>query len=269
MTAVHTLSTVLLFAGSLIGLACSATSTSSSIDKAAPREASVAKPTIVLVHGAFADATGWARVVTLLDAKGFNVVAVQNSMDSLADDIANTRRFVEAQKGPVVLVGHSYGGAVITGAGADSPNVKALVYVAAFAPDVGESLQSLLDSVAPSKVGPSLVPDAAGYLYIDRAQFQDVFAGDLPSSEARMMASTQRPIRGAIFGEPSTNAAWRKLPTWYLVASQDHAINPDLQRKFAKRMGAKTAEVRASHVPFLSQPDAVVGVIAEAARSIQ
>jgi pimeloyl-ACP methyl ester carboxylesterase len=226
------------------------------------------KPSIVLVHGAFADATGWQKVIPLLEKKGYPVVAVQNPLISLADDVATTKRMLAIQKGDVVLVGHSYGGAVISGAGAGSPNVKALVYVAAFAPDDGETLGALIESVPPSDLGPALVPDSAGFLYIDRAKFRPVFAADVTEEESFVMAATQKPVAGKIFAEPAVGAAWKTIPSWYAVSAGDHAINPDLERFFAKRMKAKTTELKASHVSFVSQPAEIVKIIEEAAGAI-
>lgn len=228
---------------------------------------SVAKPSIVLVHGAFADGSGWRNVIRLLEKDGYVVTAVQNPLTSLADDVAATRRAIDGQKGPVVLVGHSYGGAVITAAAVGSTQVKALVYIAAFAPDSGDSLGSLLKSMAPSDIGGALVPDAGGFLSIDRAKFRDVFAKDVSPSEARIMAATQKPIFGGIFETPGPGAAWKTIPSWYLVASEDRAINPDLQRFMAKRIGATTSETRASHVPFITQPKEVAKIITAAANT--
>jgi pimeloyl-ACP methyl ester carboxylesterase len=225
------------------------------------------RPAVVLVHGAFADGTGWKNVIPLLEAKGFDVTAVQNPLTSLADDIAATRRVVKSQKGPVILVGHSYGGAVITAAAAGMSQVKALVYIAAFAPEVGETLSRLLNSMAPSDIGPALVPDAGGFLSIDRGKFHSVFCRDLSADEGHIMAVAQKPIAGPIFDTQCPEAAWKSIPSWYLVAAEDHAINPDLERFFAKRMKAATSEVKASHVAFLSQPKAAVDVIEAAARA--
>ena len=154
---------------------------------------------------------------------------------------------------------------MITGAAAGNTNVKALVYIAAFAPDVGDSLGGLLKSMAPSDIGPALVADAGGFLTIDRVKFYDVFAKDVSPSEARIMAATQKPIFGPIFETPGEGAAWKTIPSWYLVATEDRAINPDLQRFMAKRIGARTAEVKASHVPFMTQPKEVVKMIKAAA----
>jgi pimeloyl-ACP methyl ester carboxylesterase len=227
------------------------------------------KPSIVLIHGAFADASGWQKIILALEEKGFPVTAVQVPLRSLADDVATTVRALQSQKGDVVLVGHSYGGAIITGAGAASANVKALVYVSAFAPDQGEALGPLIESKAPSSLTPAIVPDSAGFLYIDRTKFRDVFAADVTDSEAAVMAATQKPISSAIFGEPSGAAAWKTIPSWYIVAKQDHAINPDLERFFATRMKSTTVELDSSHVPFISQPAEVVKIIEDAAASLK
>jgi pimeloyl-ACP methyl ester carboxylesterase len=222
---------------------------------------------IVLVHGAFADGSCWSKVIPLLEAAGHTVTAVQNPLTSIADDAATTRRVIEAQSGPVVVVGHSYGGVVITEAAANQSQVKALVYVTAFAPEIGEPAGALLQRF-PTELGTSLVPDAAGFLYINRATFHKVFAGDLPEIEARVMAATQRPVAGAIFGEMVQNAAWKTIPAWYLIGQEDHAIHPDMQRFLAGRMGAQTTELKSSHVPFNSQPAAVAEVILQAAAAV-
>jgi pimeloyl-ACP methyl ester carboxylesterase len=225
-----------------------------------------AKPVIVLVHGAFADGSCWSKVIPLLEKEGYSVTAVQNPLTSFADDVATTKRVVDAQKGPVVLVGHSYGGAVITATSAATPNVKALVYVAAFAPDAEERIGPLLEKY-PSAIGTALVPDAAGFITIDRAKFQEVFAKDVTTVEARVMAATQKPFKGEIFGHKFAAPGWKNIPSWYLVATEDQAINPDLQRLFARRMNAKTAESKSSHVPFISKPNRVAELILEAAKS--
>lgn len=228
---------------------------------------STERPVVVLVHGAFADGSGWRHVILPLESRGFEVVAVQNPLTTLADDVNATRRVIQSQKGPVVLVGHSYGGAVITAAAAGMPQVKALVYIAAFAPDVGDTLNKLLGSMAPSEIGPALVPDAGGFLSISRGKFRSVFCKDIPADEAHIMAVTQKPIAASIFDAKCPDAAWKSIPSWYLVASEDHAINPDLERHMAKRMKATTSEVKASHVAFLSQPKVVAEIIDEAVRA--
>jgi pimeloyl-ACP methyl ester carboxylesterase len=226
------------------------------------------KPRIVLVHGAFADATGWQHVIPLLRQAGYPVIAVQNPLTSLADDIATTKRVIdaEAQKGPVVVVGHSYGGAVITGAAAGNSNVKALVYIAAFGPEAGEPVGAYLEQY-PSLLGTGLAPDAAGFVYIDREKFQEIFAKDVDATTTYVMGATQKPIFGQIFGQGPVAAAWKNIPSWYLVAKEDNAINPDLERFYAKRMGATTSEITSSHVPFISHPNEVAALIETAAQS--
>jgi pimeloyl-ACP methyl ester carboxylesterase len=222
------------------------------------------KPTIVLVHGAFADASGWQDLIPLLQDQGFRVVAVQNPLASLAGDVETTRRAIDAQSGPVVLVGHSYGGAVISGAAEGSDKVSALVYIAAFGPEAGEPVGAYLEKY-PTGLGASLRPDAAGFAYIDSGKYHDIFAGDLPMRQTRAMAVAQKPIAGAIFGQSSPGAAWKTIPSWYMVAQQDHALNPDLERFYAKRMNARTREIRSSHLPFISHPREVAKLITDAA----
>ena len=222
------------------------------------------KPTIVLVHGAFADATGWQRVIAILQRDGYPVIAVQNPLLSFASDVQTTKRLIDAQQGPVVAVGHSYGGAVITEAAAGNANVKALVYVAAFAPDAGEKIGAFFERY-PSALGSALRPDAAGFLYVDRARFRDVFAGDVAAADANVMAAAQKPIIGTAFEASVGQAAWKAIPSRYLVTQDDRAVSPELQRFYARRMRATTTEVRASHVPFVSRPGEVARVIAQAA----
>ena len=223
-----------------------------------------ARPSIVLVHGAFADGTGWQRVIPILQHDGYTVVAVQNPLTSLADDIATTKRVIDAQPGRTVVVGHSYGGAVITGAASGSAKVQALVYLAAFAPDANEPVAAFNDRF-PSALGPALRPDAAGFLYIDTEAFRDVFAADVNREDARIMAATQKPINNTAFGASITAPAWKTIPSWYLVSQEDRAINPELERFYAKRMGAQTSEIKASHVAFISHPREVARLIERAA----
>jgi pimeloyl-ACP methyl ester carboxylesterase len=223
------------------------------------------KVSVVLVHGAFADASSWRRVIPILEKDGFTVTAVQNPLKSLADDVATTKRVVDAQKENVILVGHSYGGAIITDAAAGNSKVKGLVYVAAFAPDAGEALGGLIERFSPSPLATALVPDSAGFLYIDRSKFQEVFANDLTKDEPALLAATQKPIAGAIFGEGLKAAAWKTIPSWYVVSTRDNAINPDLERFMAKRIGAETKEIKASHVSFISNPAEVAKVVEAAA----
>ena len=228
-----------------------------------------AKPNIVLVHGAWADGTGWQHVIPLLEEDGYSVIAVQNPLTSFADDVATTKRVIdaEAQKGPVVVVGHSYGGAVITGA-ADNPNVKALVYIAAFAPEANEPVGALLGQFPPTPLSAAFVPDTAGFVYIDRAKFREIFAADVDRTEVRVMAAAQKPASGAIFGQSVATAAWKTIPSWYIVATQDQTLSPEMERFLAQRMGATTTELKSSHVPFISQPEAVVQVIKKAAKAV-
>lgn len=226
-----------------------------------------AKPTIVLVHGAFADATGWQHVIPILQRSGYTVVAVQNSLSSFADDVRTTSRLIDAQTGPVVAVGHSYGGAVITGAAAGSANVKALLYIAAFAPDANEAIGAFGEKY-PSALGSALRADSAGFLTIDPARFRDLFAKDVSPTEANIMAVAQKPIFGDSFSASVPDPAWKTIQSWYLVTREDGALNPDLQRFYAKRMGAKTTEIHSSHVPFVSHPRDVARWIDEAARAV-
>jgi pimeloyl-ACP methyl ester carboxylesterase len=227
------------------------------------------KPTLVLVHGAFADGSAWQEVVPLLQRDGYKVIAVQNSLAMLAEDVATTKRVIDAEtrKGrTVVAVGHSYGGAVITGAAAGNANVKALVFIAAFAPDANEAIGAFNEKY-PSDLGAALVADAAGFLYIDVAKYHDVFAGDLPTRQTRVMAVAQKPVYSAILAQSVPAAAWRTIPSWYLVAQDDRAISPQLERFYAKRMNATTSEIESSHLPFISQPQKVAALIEEAARA--
>ena len=223
------------------------------------------KTSIVLVHGAFADASSWRKVIRLLAKHGFTVTAVQIPLKSLADDVSTTKRVIDAQKDDVLLVGHSYGGSVITEAAAGNSKVKGLVYVAAFAPDAGETLNGLIERFSPSPLGAAVIPDSAGFLFIDRAKFYRVFANDLPKDEAELLAATQKPLAAAIFSEPAKTAAWKTIPSWYVVSTQDNAINPDLERFMAKRMNAQTKEIKASHVGFISNPSEIAKVIEAAA----
>jgi len=234
----------------------------------ASRDAAL-RPSIVLVHGAFADATGWQELIPLLQREGYVVTAVQNQLTSVAADIATTRRVIDAQPGDVVLVGHSYGGVSISGAAAGSPKVKALVYVAAYAPDAGESVSSLNAMFPPTPLIHAVAPDAAGFAYINVEKYREVFAQDLPEAETRVMAVTQKPANFATLNDPlGVSAAWHTIPSWYIVAQNDRTINPDLERFLANRMGARTIELRTSHVPFISRPEQVAKVVLSAAASV-
>jgi len=222
---------------------------------------------VVLVHGAFADGSSWQKVLPMLEEAGYYVTAVQNPLTSFKDDITTTKRVIDAQSGPVIVVGHSYGGAVMTDAAYGNPNVKALVYLSAFAPDAGEGITAGSENFAPPALSSALVPDAAGFLYVDRAKFHDAFCADLDAAEAGILAATQKPIVGEVFGATVTNAAWKSIPSWYVVASGDRAINPEFERFVAKRIKATTTELKASHVSFISQPDAIFKVIDDAVKA--
>jgi pimeloyl-ACP methyl ester carboxylesterase len=221
---------------------------------------------VVLVHGAWADGSSWSKVIPLLEKAGLNVVAVQNPLTSWDDDIAAAKRSVALQDGPVILVGHSYGGAVITDVGAD-PKVVGLVYVAAFAPDVGQALGDLGKDFPPAPGGAELRPDAGGFLTMTIKGVMENFAPDLPVAQRKLIAATQGATNGAVFGAKVSNAAWKSKPAWYIVAGNDRMIQPDLERKFAKAMNAKTTTVASSHVPMLSHPAEVAKVIIEAAKT--
>jgi pimeloyl-ACP methyl ester carboxylesterase len=225
------------------------------------------RPTIVLVHGAFADAAGWSGIIDRLQRRGYNVVAVENTLTGLPQDVATTKRLVDAQPGDVVLVGHSYGGAVISGASAGDPKVKALVYVAAFAPDANEPLNAVGKKFPAPPLNAALKPDAAGFLYVDTARVHDVFAADLPRSQTRIVAATQKPLIAAAFDQSNPGAGWKTIPSWFIVAKNDKSINPDVERFYAKRAKSTTTEVESSHVVFLSHPDTVVSVIVAAANA--
>lgn len=220
---------------------------------------------IVLVHGAFADATSWDKVKALLIRKGYHVTAVDIPLTSLADDVAATRAAIAAQDGPTVVVGHSWGGVVI-GEAATAANVKSLVYVTAFAPDQGESIDSLSQAGPPSDGVQAIRPDDRGYLGIDPAAFPAVFAGDLPADEAQALAARQRRVNAQSFATPSVNAAWKVKPTFYALMTADRTLPAAVQHLFAGRMKARVTEINASHAGMLSQPEAVAAVIEDAAR---
>jgi len=220
--------------------------------------------TVVLVHGAFADGSSWDKVIPLLEARGLQVVAVQNPLTSLADDAASVKRVIDAQSGPVILVGHSWGGTVITEVGGDD-KVAALVFVAAFAPDVGESTADLGKDGPPPPGATSIRPDPAGYLYLTPEGVAKDFAQDLPATQTRVMAVTQGPIFGKAFDEKVTKAAWQNKPSWFIVAEKDRMIQPALERAMAKKINASTTTLPTSHVPMQSRPKDVAAVILAAA----
>ena len=222
-----------------------------------------AKPSVVIVHGAFADGSDWAKVIPLLQAKGLHVVAVQNPLSSLADDAAAAKRVIDAQPGKVVLVGHSWGGAVITEAG-DNPKVSALVYVAAFAPDVGQAVGDLGKGFPAAPGLAHLAPDAAGWLYLSPEGMSKHFAQDLPAAATAVMTVTQGPIQSKAFEQKVSVAAWKTRPSRYIVASADHMIQPAQQRDMARNIGATVTTLNTSHVPQQSQPAKVAQVILDA-----
>jgi pimeloyl-ACP methyl ester carboxylesterase len=219
---------------------------------------------IVLVHGAWADGSSWSKIIPILEAKGYHVVAVQNPLTSLADDVAAANRAINAQDGPVLLVGHSYGGAVITEAG-NNPKVVGLVYVAAFAPDAGESAGSLAKPYGPTPGVQELRPIEDGFLVLTPKGVAEDFAPDLSSAEQTEMIATQAPTQGAALGSPITKAAWRSKPNWFVIASNDRMIAPEQEKFTAKRMNAKTLTLPTSHVPMLSKPKEVADFIGDAA----
>jgi pimeloyl-ACP methyl ester carboxylesterase len=224
--------------------------------------------TVVLVHGAFADGSSWNAVVPLLQAKGLKVIVVQNPLTSLADDVQFTSRAIGEAKGPVVLVGHSWGGTVITEAGTDD-KVKALVYVAAFAPSAGQSLVDTVKAYPPPPGGASMVPDAAGFLKLPPEAVAKYFAPDLPAAQANLIAVSQGAIRGKNVEEKLTKAAWETRPSWYIVAENDQMIPPAAEREMAKKIKATVTALPTSHVPMLSRPKDVADVIIAAANHIK
>jgi pimeloyl-ACP methyl ester carboxylesterase len=222
---------------------------------------------ILLIHGGFVDGSGWQGVYDLLKKDGYNVSIVQNPTTSLPDDVAATKRMLAVQNGPAILVGHSYGGVVITEAGTD-PKVAGLVYIAAFAPDKGESVSALIKNPAPGAPVPPILPPQDGFLFLDRSQFRASFAADVSPDAAAFMADSQVPwgleaLNGAI-SEP----AWKTKPSWYLVSTEDRMIPPDAQRAMSKRAGATVAEVKGSHSVYVSQPKAVAELIVKAATGV-
>lgn len=246
----HTLLTTLLFAAATLG---------------AGSAFAMEKASIVLVHGAFADETSWDKVAALLKAKGFAVAQVANPLTSLEDDVAATKAVLDAQTGPTVLVGHSWGGMVIGEAG-NHPKVKVLVYVSAFGPDKGESLVKLQETGTPSEGSKAIRPNAQGRLIFDAAAFATQFAGDLPKAEADAMAARQLPSKPANFAAVADVAAWHDKPTYFVVTTEDKVIPPDAQRFFASRMKANITEIAASHAGLVSHAEDVAKVIERAAR---
>ncbi|HVQ31509.1 MAG TPA: alpha/beta hydrolase [Vicinamibacteria bacterium] len=223
---------------------------------------------VVLVHGGFVDASGWEGVYNTLKRDGYRVSVVQNPTSSLAEDVAATRRVLAALDGPAILVGHSYGGVVITEAGND-PKVEGLVYVAAFAPDKGESVASLIKDPPPGAPVPPILPPQEGYLLLDRARFASSFAADVDADKAAFMADSQVPWGVDALGGAVSEPAWRKKPSWYLVATEDKMIPPAAQRLMSNRAGATVVEHGGSHAIYVSQPQAVAALIVKAAEGVR
>jgi pimeloyl-ACP methyl ester carboxylesterase len=219
---------------------------------------------VVLVHGAFADGSGWQRVADILGKDGYTVSVVQEPLTSLADDVAATKRVLDLQQGPTLLVGHSYGGVVITEAG-NAPNVIGLVYIAAFIPDQGESAVGLLSQAPAANEDMRATKD--GFLYLEPSAFPADFAADVPPAQANFMARSQAMVAKAAAGALVTAAAWHQKKSWALVATKDRNINPDLERSMAKRAGSETIEVSASHAVYVSKPEDVARLIERAAKA--
>ena len=222
---------------------------------------------VVLVHGGFVDGSGWQEVYRLLKKDGYSVSIVQNPTLSLEHDVDAARRIIDAQGEPVILVGHSYGGAVITEAGND-PNVAALVYISAFAPDTGESVNTLIADPPPGAPVPPILPPRDGFLFLDREKFHDSFAADVPDDLAEFWADSQVPWGVDALGGTISEPAWRSKPSWYLVATEDRMIPPPAQRMMAERAGSTVTEVAASHSIFLSHSAEVAGIIEQAASGV-
>ncbi|MET9883255.1 alpha/beta hydrolase [Streptomyces sp. NPDC006430] len=254
---------------SLIGAAPASSSPAADTDRHAP------KPTIVLVHGAFADASSWSGTIKRLRRAGYPVVATANPLRGLSDDTAYLRGVLAGVDGPVVLVGHSYGGAVISGAAAGDSRVKALVYIAAFTPDKGESAAQLATKFPGSTLGETVNPQpyplpgggTGTELVIDQAEYHRQFAADVPAADAAVMAATQRPVSTLALEEKAQDAAWKTVPSWALIATADKNIPPAAERWMARRAGSHTTEVDASHAVAVSRPTVVTDVILDAARA--
>jgi pimeloyl-ACP methyl ester carboxylesterase len=222
---------------------------------------------VVLVHGGFVDGSGWQGVYNLLKQDGYHVSVVQNPTLSLEGDVAATREIIDEQDGPVVLVGHSYGGAVITEAGTDD-NVAALVYLAAFAPDTGESVNTLIADPPPGAPVPPILPPKDGFLFLDRGKFPASFAGDLPAEQAAFMADSQVPWGVDALSGTITDPAWRAKPSWYMITTEDRMIPPAAQHAMSERAGSTVVEVAGSHSVYVSQPAAVANLIEQAASAV-
>jgi pimeloyl-ACP methyl ester carboxylesterase len=227
-----------------------------------------ARPNVVLVHGAWADGSSWSGVIERLQADGYHVTAPQFPLTSLADDVARLRQVLDLQDGPTIVAGHSYGGQVITALGIDAPNVAGLVYIAAFGLDQGESLGALLSQGPVTPALAHLFTDNLGFGWLSEDDFVHHFAGDVDPVKAKVMYAVQQPIAMSVFEEPMGDPAWKTLPSWYLVATDDQALPPDAERLFATRMGATTVEIPSSHVAMVSHPAEVAQLIETAAKAV-
>ncbi len=226
-------------------------------------------PNIMLVHGAWADGSSWSKVIERLQKAGYNVTAPQFPLTTLADNVARLRQVLAVQTGPTIVVGHSYGGQIITALGTDAPNVVGLVYIAAFGLDQGESIGALLSQGPPTPALAHLRIDAQGFAWLPQSDFVKYFASDVDRDQANVMYAVQQPLSTAALGDVMGVPAWKTLPSWYMVAKNDQAIPPDAERLFAKRMGATTVEIQSSHVPMVSHPEAVTDLIVKAARMVK
>jgi pimeloyl-ACP methyl ester carboxylesterase len=245
---------------------------------AAPSTASAPKPpaaalggpvrNVVLVHGAFVDGSSWNGVVAKLQQKGYHVSSVQNPLTSLADDVAATRRVLARQDGPTILVGHSWGGVVITETAANAPNVAGLVYVAAIAPQLHESTMDLLKRGTPMPAGKAISADSSGFLWLDRARYHADFAADVPENVTRVLSAAQVPIAQTAFNETVSQVGWKDKPSWYVLTTKDRAVSPDVQKFMADRMGAKIVPIASSHLVPVSHAGAVADAIDRAAREL-
>ena len=238
------------------------------ITSAGSAQADTPKPNIVLVHGAWADGSSWSAVIQRLQEQGYNVTAPQFPLTSLADNLARLRQVLVVQDGPTIVVGHSYGGQIITALGTDAPNVVGLVYIAAFGLDEGESLGALLSQGPPPPALAHLRIDAQGFAWLPQDDFVNHFAADVDPEKANVMYAVQQPLHLSALADIMGTPAWRSLPSWYMVATNDDAIPPDSERFFAQRMGATTVEVESSHVPMVSHANAVTKLIVKAAQAI-
>jgi pimeloyl-ACP methyl ester carboxylesterase len=226
------------------------------------------RPNIILVHGAWAEGSCWSGVIERLQAEGFQVRAPQFPLSSLADDVARLRQVLEFQDGPTIVVGHSYGGQIMTALGANAPNVVGLVYIAAFGLDEGESLGALLSQgpVAPALA--HLFTDTRGFAWLSEDNFVNHFAADVDPTQAKVLYAVQQPLATSVLGDVMGAPAWKSLPSWYLVAQNDETLAPDAERQFAARMGATTVEIPSSHVPMVSHPNEVADLIERAANAV-